>query len=222
MVLGAVALAALAPHLPEQFPAENRQMADVVAALQIFRGVVRLEMPGHGAADIPAEQRLVAVQKTRAGLLGGAAGPVDGVGSQQIVVVGQSQILPVGQLGRLVGVGRNALVFDLFIPDAAVLFRRLPGPLAHLGVGLVAGVGQAELPPGAGLALDAGQQLVKIQLGGIVQGHADRDHRPIVGVGSPLGSQGLFGGQKTALFAEKPPFYKGAGAFYGGYNAFLF
>ncbi len=197
-------------------------MADVIAALEIIRRKVRLEMAGHGAADIPAEQRLVAVQKPRARLLGGAAGPVDRVRSQQIVVVGQSQILPIGQLGRVVGVGRNALVFDLFIPDAAVLFRRLPGPLAHLGVGLVAGVGQAELPPGAGLVLDAGQQLVKIQLGGIVQGHADRDHRPVVGVGSPLGSQGLFSRQKTALFAEKTPFYKGAGTFYGRYNSILF
>ena len=64
MILTAVAFRALAAQLLPQRFWEHRQMADVVAAQQVIRGVVRLEVRHHGAADALGEQCLVAVQKT--------------------------------------------------------------------------------------------------------------------------------------------------------------
>ena len=64
MILTAVAFRAFAAQLLPQCFLEHRQMADVVAAQQVIRGVVRLEVRHHGAADALGEQCLVAVQKT--------------------------------------------------------------------------------------------------------------------------------------------------------------
>src|SRR5699024_4460183 len=106
--------------LPEQRRAKDGQMADVVAALEIFRRVVGLEVPGARLFDVGLKQGFVAVQEGSAGLLCGAGHPVDRMGGQHVVVVGQCHVFAVGQLGGGVGVGRDAPVFDLHIPDAAV------------------------------------------------------------------------------------------------------
>lgn len=47
VVLTAVALGALAAQLLIQRPLEDRQMADVVAAEQIIRGIIGLEVSHH-------------------------------------------------------------------------------------------------------------------------------------------------------------------------------
>ena len=64
VILTAVAFRAFAAQLLPQRFLEHRQMADVVAAQQVIRGVVRLEVRHHGAADAFGEQCLVAVQKS--------------------------------------------------------------------------------------------------------------------------------------------------------------
>ena len=64
MILTAVAFRAFAAQLLPQSFLEHRQMADVVAAQQVVRGIVRLEVRHHGASDALGEQRFIAVQKT--------------------------------------------------------------------------------------------------------------------------------------------------------------
>ena len=64
MILTAVAFRALTAQLLPQCLFKHRQMADVVAAQQVVRGIVRLEVRHHGAADALGEQCFIAVQKT--------------------------------------------------------------------------------------------------------------------------------------------------------------
>ena len=64
VVLTAVALGAFAAQLLIQRPLEDRQMTDVVAAEQIIRGIIGLEVSHHRLFDVLGEERLVAVEET--------------------------------------------------------------------------------------------------------------------------------------------------------------
>ena len=66
-------------------------------------------------------------------------------------MVCQSQIFPLCQPGRRVGVGRNALVFNFHIVNARVGRHVLLHQLPHIGVGIVRSIRQAELPVVGGL-----------------------------------------------------------------------
>ncbi len=126
MILTAVAFRALTAQLLPQCLFKHRQMADVVAAQQVVRGVVRLEVGRDGPPDALAEQGFVAVDKAVGltllpQLQDSLAHGIQSMGCQNVVVVGQRQILPRGQLRSGVGVGRNALVFDLFVYDSLIL-----------------------------------------------------------------------------------------------------
>lgn len=64
VVLTAVALGAFAAQLLIQRPLEDCQMTDVVAAEQIIRGIIGLEMSHHRLFDVLGEERLVTVEET--------------------------------------------------------------------------------------------------------------------------------------------------------------
>ena len=213
VVLAAVALRAFAAKLVPQGFFEHRQMADVVAAQQVVRGVVRLEVRHHGAADALAEQGFVAVQKavrlaTLPQLQNCLAHGVHGVGCQNVVVVGQRQILPCRQLRSGVGVGRNALVFDLFVYDSLILCLIFLYDVLHITVLRVRSIGQAELPVGGGLPYEGIQKFPQVFFRGIIQRSQDRNSGQAAGVGRfsghlcALGFQHLFGGQVAGLFAK--------------------
>ena len=191
-------------------------MADVVAADQIIRGEVRLEVGHHGPADALFEQGLVAVKEIRAAVQNGHLQGVDGVGGQDVVVVRQGQILAGGKAGRRVGVGADALVLHLDVLHPACrrgyLFRKsrpLLHDFANIGMGLVGGVRKAQLPPGAGLVKNAGQKLPQKGFRRVVERHADADQGqgcaivPPVGQVRPLGLQHLFLGQVAGPLAEE-------------------
>ena len=236
VVLAAVALRPLAPDLLIQFPAEHRQVTDVVAAEEIVRGIVRLEMGGPGAADVLFKEGLVAVQEP----VGLACGPqvqdgpahlIHGMGGQDVVVVGQSQIFPVRQGGGRIGVLGDALIFDLFIYDLLILRLIFPHNLPYFRVSAVGGVRQAELAIGRRLPHKGIQKGPQVDRRRIVQGGQDADGGqaavcpgfPLIK--GPLGCQNLFVGQIAGLFAEKAaldearaPFGHGGQAFFPGHR----
>ena len=184
-------------------------MADVVAAEQVIRGVVRLKVAHRGLLDLFGEQGLVAVQEGRAGLGNGLLHSIDGVRGQHIVVVRQGQIFPGGQRRRMVGVVADALVLDRLIADALarLLGRRVHQFFHRRAVGVVGGVRQTQLPAGTGLIQHAVQQLAQEGFRRIVQRYTDGDHRPGRALGAflALGLQYLLFGQIAGLFAEEAP-----------------
>ena len=184
-------------------------MADVVAAEQVVRGVVRLEVPHRRLFDLFGEQGLVAVQEGRAGLGNGLLHGIDGVWGQHVVVVRQGQILPGGQRRRVVGVVADALVLDHLIADALarLLGRRVYQLFHRRTMGVVRGIRQAQFPTGAGLVQHTVQQLAQEGFRRIVQRHTDGDHRPRRALGAlpALGLQHLFFGQIAGLFAKEAP-----------------
>ena len=156
MVLAAVTLRPFAPYLVPQSLPEHCQVADVVAAQQVIRGIVRLEVSRQGPPDALGEQGLVTVQKAVGlpalpQLQNGLAHGVQGVGGQHVVVVRQGQVLPGGQLGHCVGVGGDALIFDLFVYNSFIFRLIFLYDLAHLGVCCIGGISQAQLPVGGRL-----------------------------------------------------------------------
>ena len=208
MILGAVTRRALAAHGFEQFFFEHRQMADVVDGHQVFRRVVGLEVAHAGVFGGFLKQGLVAVGEVRAGLSQQLAHAVDGVRSQHVIMVGQRQVGAGGQLGGLIGVGGDALIFNLAVDNARVGCRAgLHGAL-HVGVSRIAGIDQHQLPVGGRLALHAVQKLLQELRRCIVQRRQNADSRPVFGVlpgVRTLGVQRLLGGQVAGLFAEEPP-----------------
>ena len=193
-------------------------MADVIAAVEVIRREIRLEMARDGAADIAREQRLVAVQKRRARLARGLHHLVHGVRREHVVMVGKAEVLPRRQRGGGVRIGGNALILNFSIEDAGrpfpviVLRLILPHELAHLGVGVVAGVGEAQLPVRAGLREDAVQQRAQKARRRIVQRHADADDGPVqrAVIERALRGKRLPARQKAPPFAaEAPPEKRG-------------
>ena len=166
-----------------------------------------------GPPDALAEQRLVAVQKAirfaaLPQLQNCLAHGVHGVGCQNVVVVGQRQILPRGQLRSGVGVGRNALVFDLFVYDALILCLIFLHDALHITVLRIRSIGQAELPVGGGLPYEGIQKFPQVFFRGIIQRGQHRDGgqaavcRRFSGHLCALGFQHLFGGQVAGALAK--------------------
>ena len=139
-------------------------MADIVAAEQVVRRVVRLEVGHQRPLDALVEKSFVAVDKTvrfalRPQVQDGPAHGVQGVGSQDVVVVRQSKIFPAGKGGSSVGIGCNALVFDLFVSDMLILCLIFPHDLPDTAVSGIGSIGKAELPVGGGLVHERIQKL---------------------------------------------------------------
>ena len=65
------------------------------------------------------------------------------MGGQHIVVVGEGEIFARRQRLGGVGVGGDALIFDLFVYDALIFLPIFPYDTFHLGVGVVGGVREA-------------------------------------------------------------------------------
>ena len=100
-------------------------MADVVAAEQVIRGVIGLEVGHQRLFDLFGEEGLVAVQEAvrlscLAQLPDRLTHGVHGVGRKDVIVVGQRQIFPRCQFSSGIGVCRNALVFDFFVYDVLI------------------------------------------------------------------------------------------------------
>ena len=214
VVLAAVAGRVLPAHRLEQVPPEDRQMADVVAAEEIVGGEVGLEVGRPRAADVLFKEGLVAVQKAvrlpvRPQVQDSLPHLGQGVGGQNVVVVGQRQIFPLRQSGGGVGVGGNPPVFDFFVYDSLILLLIFPDGLPHLGVPLVRSVGQAELAVGGGLVQEGVQKGPQVLRRRVAEGGQDADDGQAAGLGGlarvfrPLGRQAGFGGQIPGFFGEK-------------------
>ena len=125
---------ALAPHRLEQFPAEHRQMADIIAGHQVFGGIVGLEVGHVGVLGRVAEKRLVTVKELRhrpaAFCLPDARPMCRWHGGQLVVMVGQGKIRPVGQLRRrLVLAAMPALsILTYLMRGSAAARRRTASP----------------------------------------------------------------------------------------------
>ena len=214
VVLAAVTLRALAAHFVPQGPLEHGQMADVVAAEQVVRGVIGLEVGHEGALDALGKERLVAVDKAVRLALGpqlqnGLAHGVHGMRGQNVVVVGEGKVFAAGQPGGGVGVGRNALVFDFFVYDVLIFRLIFLYDTLHAAVGGVGSVREAELAVGGRLVHEGIQKLPQVVFRRIIQRGEDGNGRKAAvgktfpGVLGPLGFQHLFRGQVAGLFAEK-------------------
>ena len=151
MILCAVTLRALPADGIKQTFAEHGQVADVVAGHQVFRRIVRLKVGHMGGFGAFAEKGFIAVGEIGPRFLQFFAHAVDSVRGQDVIMVCQSQIFPLCQPGRRVGVGRNALVFNFHIANARVGRHVLLHQLPHIGVGIVRSIRQAELPVVGGL-----------------------------------------------------------------------
>ena len=88
-------------------------------------------------------------------------------------MVGQRQILPRSQHRSGVGVGRNALVFDLFVYDSLILCLIFLHDALHITVLRVRSIGQAELPVGGGLIHKGIQKFPQVFFRGIIQRSQD-------------------------------------------------
>ena len=140
------------------------------------------------------------------------------MGCQNIVVVSQRQILPCRQLRGGVCVGRNALIFDLFIYDLFIfLLIFLYDPL-HVPVGGVRSIGKAELPVGGGLPYEGIQKFPQVFFRGIIQRGQHRDGGQaavccrFAGQLCALGFQHLFGGQVACTLAKAAALHKARAA----------
>ena len=126
-------------------------------------------------------------------------------------MVGQRQVFPGGQRRGGVGVGGDALVFDLPVDNAAVPGGTFLNGPAHLAVGVIAGVHQHQLPAGCRLALNTVEELLQKPGRRVIERRQDADGGPLFGVLSRLGALGfqrLFGGQIPRPLAEEPPLEK--------------
>ena len=156
MVLTAIALRPLAAHGIPQSLLEHGQMADVVAAEQVIRRIVRLEVCYDGPLDALGEERFIAVKEAirlppLPQLQDGLTHRVHRVGRQNVVVVRKGQIVPGGKGSGGIGVRRNALIFDLFVYDALILcLIFLHDPFYGI-VFRVGRIGKAELAVGSRL-----------------------------------------------------------------------
>ena len=182
VVLAAVAGRALTAHgLPQRFP-EDGQMADVVAAEQVIRGIIRLEMRHDGPLDGFGEERFVAVKEAvrlslRPKLQNGLAHGVQRMGGQNVVVVGQRKIFARSKGCGRVRVGRNAPVFDLFVYDALILCLIFLHDPLHPGVFRIGRIGKAKLPIGGRLPKEGIQKFPQVSFRRIIQRRQDGDGR---------------------------------------------
>ena len=131
------------------------------------------------------------------------------MGGQHIVMVGEGEVFAVGQRLGGVGVGGDALVFDLFVSDALIFLLIFPDDTLHLGVGVIGGVGETELTVGSRLAHKGIQKLPQVILGRIIQRGQDGDGGQAAVLGGfschlgPLGFQHLSAGQIARPLAEE-------------------
>jgi len=232
VVLAAVALRAFAAHSIPQCLFEHRQMADVVAAQQVVRGVIRLEVGHHGPLDALGKECFIAVEEAvrlalRPQLQNGFAHGVQGVGRKDIIVVGKGQIFPCGKLCRSIGVGRNAFVFDLFVYDALILCLIFLHDALHIGMFCIGSIRKAELTVGGRLVHKGIQKFPQVFFRCIIQRGQDADGgqaavcRRFVGHFSPLGFQHLFGGQIAGTLAKAAALDKARAPFEHGGQALV-
>ena len=130
---------------------------------------------------------------------------MQGVAVEHIVVVQKSQPVAIRQREALVGVARDALVFrQLFVGDAPVLCSITPGHRAHIGVGLVRGVGQHQLPVLVALAGHALDHLLQKGQRSVIKGHHHADLRPAGHALGPLTLEHAAGGQVRPVLPGIP------------------
>ena len=207
-------------------------MADVVAAQQVVRGVVRLEVGHHGPLDALGKECFIAVEEAvrlalRPQLQNGFAHGVHGVGRKDIIVVGKGQIFPCGKLCRSIGVGRNALVFDLFVYDTLILCLIFLHDALHIGMFCIGSIRKAELTVGGRLVHKGIQKFPQVFFRCIIQRGQDADGgqaavcRRFVGHFSPLGFQHLFGGQIAGALAKAAALDKARAPFEHGGQALV-
>ena len=140
------------------------------------------------------------------------------MGCQNVVVVSQRQILPCCQLRGGVGVGRNALIFDLFVYDLLILLLIFLYDPFHVPVGGVRSIGKAELPVGRGLPHKGIQKLPQVFFRGVIQRGQHRDGgqaavcRRFAGHLCALGFQHLIGGKVACTLAKAAALHKARAA----------
>ena len=222
VILTAIAFRPLSADLLVHLAGKAGQMADVVAAKQIIRGIIRFEMSHLRALHTGFKQCLIAVQERRLGLQDGLSHLINRVRGQQVVVVRQRQIFPFGQFLRCIGVRGNALVLHFCIADPSIFQAQALKVLAHFPMGLVRCIRNAQLPAGAGLRLHAFHQLPQILHGGVVDRNQNADHREVRRILAPLCLQHLLFRQITGLFAKKAAAHKPGPAFHHYGRAFFF
>ena len=232
MVLTAVALRPLAAQLVPQGFFKHRQMADVVAAQQVIRGIVRLEVRHYWPTDILTEQRFVAVDKAvrlspLPQLQDCLAHGVHGMWRKDIIVVGKSQIFPCCQLRCGIGIGCNALIFDFFIYDPLILCLIFLHDTPHIAVLRIRGIRKAELTVGGRLIHEGIQKFPQEFFRCIIQRGQDADGgqaavcRRFAGHFGPLGFQHLFGGQIAGTLAKAAALDKARAPFEHGGQALV-
>ena len=149
------------------------------------------------------------------------------MGCQNVVVVSQRQILPCRQLRGGVGVGGNALIFDLFVYDLLILLLIFLYNALHVPVGGVRSIGKAELSVGRGLPHEGIQKFPQVFFRGIVQRGQHRDGgqaavcRRFACHLCALGFQHLFGGQVACTLAKAAALHKARAAFDHGGQALV-
>ena len=232
VVLTAVALRALAANgVPQGFP-EHRQMADVVAAQQVVRGVVRLEVGHHGPLNALGKECFIAVEEAvrlaaLPQLQNGFAHGVQGVGCQNIIVVGKGQIFAGGKRCRSIRVCRNALVFDLFVYDTLIFRLIFLYDALHIGMFSIGSIRKAELTVGSRLVHKGIQKFPQVFFRCIIQRGQDADGgqaavcRRFAGHFCFLGFQHLFGGQIAGTLAKAAALDKARAPFEHGGQALV-
>ena len=232
MILTAVALRPLPADLIPQRLLEHRQVADVVAAQQVVRGVIRLEVGHHGPLDALGKECFIAVEEAvrpalRPQLQNGFAHGVHGVGRKDIIVVGKGQIFPCGKGFRSICVCRDALVFDLFVYDALILCLIFLHDALHISMFCIGSIRKAELTVGGRLVHKGIQKFPQVFFRRIIQRGQDADGgqaavcRRFAGHFSPLGFQHLFGGQIAGTLAKAAALDKARAPFEHGGQALV-
>ena len=207
-------------------------MADVVAAQQVVRGVIRLEVGHHGPLDALGKECFIAVEEAvrlalRPQLQNGFAHGVHGVGRKDIIVVARARYSPAASSAAALVLAAMPLFSIFFVYDALILCLIFLHDALHIGMFCIGSIRKAELTVGGRLVHKGIQKFPQVFFRRIIQRGQDADGgqaavcRRFAGHFGPLGFQHLFGGQIAGTLAKAAALDKARAPFEHGGQALV-
>ena len=192
IVLRPVEFSAEPSCLPDQIPLHHQEMTDIIVGPQQIQIKIRLQMGLIMFSTLRGDLVLVRIDDICPLLQDPAGNLIEGVRSQQIIVIQKSDIVSPGHGKSRVGIFRNSQVFrQILIADPVIPVRVLFQNPGHGSV-LRAGIDQTQLPVGIALGQKRIQHLPQKFFRRPVGRHGNADGRGLLPFSFSLPGQGLF------------------------------